>query len=539
MAWEWVTKKARKAAELDAEYKSHSSLIDRLSELPPDTSYPEIERTWSTLDDRARAGFKMTLSALILKQQAIRTPAGKARLEKLVGLRNSIDRAAGATTTDAAPQTKSRSQLIGATRDRITALVDKAGAIPRGEMIAALRRELDASRPQIEAKGAATWNALSAKLNALAARAEAMANEPETRAALVAFRDAVIAALAAQAAEDRSPLPATAESNPLAEARAALDACAGQPSPDVGALMTVGRSLRDARYEAGELTSDELERLTALDAEFAASESIVLERRRAAVQRRVAIEFVNAAAGHEAVAPPPSHDDRVESVMVGAGALGSLGVSPSDLLQNMVDAALRQEREDGTLTAARQKSFADLSVSLMDAARITEVSALTDRCWELADELLTITADRPTEPVSTSELPPSTEDDTEKRLAWLEQYEKELEQAVEDGSMSPARAATYRAQIAEARSVMRMSQTTDGDKTLYRSRLSRLLGRQLESMEHIASQAAGSRAQVLQRVTGNWQTLLLKERTKWLRRPARAKRLMRSAYAHRSATHRR
>ena len=135
MAWEWVTKKARKAVELDAEYKSHSSLIDRLSELPQDTSYPEIERTWSTLDDRARAGFKMTLGALILKQQAVRTPAGKARLEKLVALRNGIDRAAGATTaTDAAPQTKSRSQLIGATRDRFTALVDRAGAIPRGEM---------------------------------------------------------------------------------------------------------------------------------------------------------------------------------------------------------------------------------------------------------------------------------------------------------------------------------------------------------------------------------------------------------------------
>ena len=504
MAWEWVTNKARKATELDAEYKSHSSLIDRLSELPPDTSYPEIERTWSTLDDRARAGFKMTLGALILKQQAIRTPAGKARLEKLVGLRNGIDRAAGATTaTYAAPQTKSRSQLIGATRDRITALVDRAGAIPRGEMITALRRELDASRPQIEAKGAATWNALSARLNALAARAEAMANEPETRAALVAFRDAVIAALAAQAAE----------SNPLAEARAALDACAGQPSPDLGALMTVGRSLRDARYEAGELTSDELERLSALDAEFAASESIVLERRRAAVQRRIAIEFVNAAAGHDAVTPSPSHDDRVESLMVGARALGSLGVSPSDLLQNMVDAALRQDREDGTLTAARQKSYSDLSASLMDATRITDVSALTDRCWELADELLTMTDDRPTEPVSTSE-PPRTEDDTAKRLAWLDQYEQELEQAVEDGTMTPARAATYRAQLAEARSVMRMSQTTDGDKTLYRSRLRALLDRQLESMEHTASQTGGSRAQVLQRVTGNWQTLLLKERTK-------------------------
>ena len=505
MAWEWVTNKARRAVELDAEYKSHSSMIDRLSELPEDTSYPEVERTWATLDDRARAGFKMTLGALILKQQAIRTPAGKARLEKLVALRNGIDRAAGATTaTDAAPQTKSRSQLIGATRDRFTALVERAGAIPRGEIITALRRELDASRPQIEAKGAARWSALSARLNSLAARAEAMANEPETRAALVAFRDAVIAALAAQAAE----------SSPLAEAGAALDACAGQPSPDVDTLVTIGRSLRDARYEAGELTSDELERLTALDAEFAASESIVLERRRAAVQRRVAIEFVNAAAGHDAVTPSPSHDDRVESLMVGAGALGSLGVSPSDLLQNMVDAALRQEREDGTLTAARQKSYADLSVSLMDAARITDVSALTDRCWELADELLTMTDDGPTEPVSTSELPPSTDDDTAKRLAWLEQYEQELEQAVEDGSMTPARAATFRAQIAEARSVMRMSQTTDGDKTLYRSRLSALLDRQLESMDRTAWQAGGSRAHVLQRVTGNWRTLLLKERTK-------------------------
>ena len=134
MAWEWVTNKARRAVELDAEYKSHSSLIDRLSELPEDTSYPEVERTWATLDDRARAGFKMTLGALILKQQAIRTPAGKARLEKLVALRNGIDRAAGATTaTDAAPQTKSRSQLIGATRDRIHGTRRAGRARSRGE----------------------------------------------------------------------------------------------------------------------------------------------------------------------------------------------------------------------------------------------------------------------------------------------------------------------------------------------------------------------------------------------------------------------
>ena len=124
-----------------------------------------------------------------------------------------------------------------------------------------------------------------------------------------------------------------------------------------------------------------------------------------------------------------------------------------------------------------------------------------------------MTGDRPTESVSASE-PPTTDDETAKRLAGLEQLEREFEQAVEDGSMTPARAATYRAQIAEARSVMRMSQTTDVDKTLYRSRLSQLLDRQLESMENISSQAAGSRAQVLQRVTGNWQTLLLKEHTK-------------------------
>ena len=84
----------------------------------------------------------------------------------------------------------------------------------------------------------------------------------------------------------------------------------------------------------------------------------------------------------------------------------------------------------------------------------------------------------------------------------------ELEQAVEDGSMTPARAATFRAQIAEARSVMRSQ--TDGDKTLYRSRLSALLDRQLDRRPRPPGRPALSVP--LQRVTGNWRTLLLKER---------------------------
>lgn len=412
MAWEWVTNSARKAAELGAEYLKHSSLIDRLVQLPPDAADADIQRTWPTLDERARSGLKMTLGAQILKQQAIATADGKARLQRLVDLRNSIDRASGGTATADSAST----------------------AKPWSERVAALRRELDTYRPQIEAKGAATWNALSSKLNALAARAEAMGKDPEARAAFAKLRDAMIAALAAHVAAQKSSHDA-----------------AQKPSHDT--------PLADPVIRPG----------------------------------------------------AASHDEEVEALLEGAGALASLGVSQTDLLQNMVDAALREERESGILSAARQTSYAHLSVSLKEAARIKDASAQKDRCRELAAQLVTLTHNRPT--VSTAD-GPSLDDDSAKQVAQLEQFEQELEQAIADGKMTPARAATYRAQVAEARLVMSKPPKNDAEAIVFRSRLNSLIDRQLESMETIAPQAEGTRAHFLQGVTGRLQSVLLKELTR-------------------------
>lgn len=507
MAWDWVRKSARKADELGAEYLQHSDLIDRLSKLPPEIAPQEIKRTWEVLDERARVGFKMALGALIVKQQAILTSDGQKRLQQLLTLRSSID-STGHVAAPAEPA--SWSQTIARARDRVVALVDKAGAMPRSELFAALRRELDTYRPQAEGKGVATWNALTTRLNALAARAEAMGQDPEARAALAAFRDAMVAALVEHTSSQAQPRQASTRAHPAAEPRAALENYANQPSPDPDVLMALTRRLRDTRQAAGDIAEKELGRLADLDSEYTASPSIAHERRRAAVQRRIATSFANAAAGGEVVPPaPPSHDDQVEALMDGAGALGALGVSACNLLQNMVDAALRKEREAGALTATRQKAYAHLAVSLKDAKRITDAPVLADRCWVLADELLTLTSDPPSSPASDL----THDDETAKKLAQLEQFEQELERTVAEGKMTLARAATYRAQIAEAQAVMRMSQGSDGKEIVYKSRLNELLDRQLESLENVVPLTGGTRAQLVNQVTGRLQSLLMKELT--------------------------
>ena len=66
MAWDWIEKGARRLQELGGEYKQHHALVERLVALEPAAAQEEMTRAWQAMDDRARAGVKMTLAGLTL-----------------------------------------------------------------------------------------------------------------------------------------------------------------------------------------------------------------------------------------------------------------------------------------------------------------------------------------------------------------------------------------------------------------------------------------------------------------------------------------
>ena len=103
MRWDWVSKSARKAAELGAEYLQHADSIERLVKLPPEPARRELERALSNMDLRARAGFKLTLAGLILRQQAITSPDARERLQRLMALRGVSDALASSHESSGGP----------------------------------------------------------------------------------------------------------------------------------------------------------------------------------------------------------------------------------------------------------------------------------------------------------------------------------------------------------------------------------------------------------------------------------------------------
>jgi len=68
MAWDWIEKGAKRLQEIGGEYKQHQALIERLLTLDPVAAQLEVSQLWPSLDDRGRAGVKMTLAGLTLSQ---------------------------------------------------------------------------------------------------------------------------------------------------------------------------------------------------------------------------------------------------------------------------------------------------------------------------------------------------------------------------------------------------------------------------------------------------------------------------------------
>jgi len=188
MAWDWIEKGTKRLQELGGEYKQHHALVERLLMLDPAVARDELLRRWPSMDDRMRAGMKMTVAGLTLSQQAaLATAEAKIRGERLKGLHAAIEQmgraaAAGgetAFTTSAARVTQKLAGVAERARPKAEELFESA------------RRGIERHGPVVEA---AVKNAISdllkadipgAKRNAPAdggARAEPSAGTPPTSA---------------------------------------------------------------------------------------------------------------------------------------------------------------------------------------------------------------------------------------------------------------------------------------------------------------------------------------------------------------------
>ena len=117
MAWDWVEKGAKRLQELGGEYKQHHALIERLLTLDPAAAPEEMTRAWQAMDDRARAGLKMTLAGLTLSQQAASSSAeAKRRLERLKALQTLADQASQDAPAAAKPASTEAAFTAGAAR---------------------------------------------------------------------------------------------------------------------------------------------------------------------------------------------------------------------------------------------------------------------------------------------------------------------------------------------------------------------------------------------------------------------------------------
>ena len=70
MAWNWIEKGAKRLQELGGDYKQHHALIERLLTIDTAAAQEELTRAALAMDDRDRAGVKLTLAGLVLSQQA-------------------------------------------------------------------------------------------------------------------------------------------------------------------------------------------------------------------------------------------------------------------------------------------------------------------------------------------------------------------------------------------------------------------------------------------------------------------------------------
>ncbi|HWN86433.1 MAG TPA: hypothetical protein VNN99_14815 [Vicinamibacterales bacterium] len=163
MAWDWIEKGAKRLQELGGEYKEHHALIERLLTIDPAAAQDELMRAWGAMDDRARAGVKMTLAGLTLSQQAASaTAAAKVRAERLKALDAAVDQAGRAGAASTARTASSEAAFVaGAAQvtQKIAGVAERAR--PKAEEVyESARRGIERHAPTVEAAVKSVFNEL-------------------------------------------------------------------------------------------------------------------------------------------------------------------------------------------------------------------------------------------------------------------------------------------------------------------------------------------------------------------------------------------
>jgi hypothetical protein len=159
MAWDWIEKGAKRLQEIGGEYKEHQALVERLLAIDPVAAQLEVTRLWPEMNDRARAGVKMTLAAVTLSHQTAAASAeATQRAERLKALHAAIEQATRATrATPAAGASTEATVTAGAARVAHTLADVAERARPKAEeMFESARKGIEKHAPAVEAavKGA-------------------------------------------------------------------------------------------------------------------------------------------------------------------------------------------------------------------------------------------------------------------------------------------------------------------------------------------------------------------------------------------------
>jgi hypothetical protein len=152
MAWDWIEKGAKRLQEIGGEYKQHQALVERLLALDPTAAQIEISQLWPAMDDRARAGVKMTLAGLTLSHQAAAQSVEAAqRADRLKALHAAIEQAARGTASAGRGSTEA-SVTSGAARVTQTLANAAERARPKAEeIIESARKGIEKHGPGVEA----------------------------------------------------------------------------------------------------------------------------------------------------------------------------------------------------------------------------------------------------------------------------------------------------------------------------------------------------------------------------------------------------
>jgi hypothetical protein len=185
MAWDWIEKGAKRLQEIGGEYRQHQALVERLLTLDPIAAQVEISQLWPAMDDRARAGVKMTLAGLTLSHQAAAASVEAAqRTERLKALHAAIEQAARGTASRAAGGSTEATVTSGAARVTQTLANAAERARPKAEeFIESARKGIEKHGPAVEAAVKTAINELLKVQMPGAASRTPPSPEPTTNAA--------------------------------------------------------------------------------------------------------------------------------------------------------------------------------------------------------------------------------------------------------------------------------------------------------------------------------------------------------------------